>query len=127
MIPENPNIDYLAYSLIFAGVFLFVSGLNIIKVEKITIKPGLKTWVTGIFLVISGLIIVMFPGEISNKFFYVCYDKKVITGDKPQFFNCQQSQKSCISINKNLIQFGRYTTEKDSYMALERCKSNIPR
>jgi len=128
MLPTDINIYYLAYSLIFAGFFLFISGLNIIKIEKITIVAGRKTWIVGITLILFGALIIWLPETPKeNKFFYVCYKNKTIQESKPIYNGCFQSEASCISIDKKLIQFGRYISEKDSYMALERCKNNIPR
>ena len=124
-IPDNINIEWIAYALIVSGLFLFISGLNIIKIEKVTIKPGLKTWIIGLVFVIIGVFMVI-EDTPKNEFFYVCYDNKIFTDETAHFVNCKQTTQSCISMKKNLKQFGRYTSEKDSFMALERCKLDSP-
>lgn len=51
MLPTiDPNIKYIAVILFLLGVFLIISGLNIIKVEKISVSSGKKTWMLGVFL-----------------------------------------------------------------------------
>lgn len=54
-IPENPSMGYIAIILFLIGLFLFVSGLNIIKIEKITVSKGFKTWVIGLLLMVAGV------------------------------------------------------------------------
>lgn len=54
-IPENPSITYIASILFIIGLFLFVSGLNIVKIEKITISHGFKTWFIGLMLMLFGI------------------------------------------------------------------------
>lgn len=55
-IPENPSIGYIAIILFLIGLFLFISGLNIIKVEKITVSKGFKTWIIGLILMVAGIL-----------------------------------------------------------------------
>lgn len=52
--PSNPNDNFIAIIIFLIGLFLFISGLNIIKIEKITVSNGLKTWVTGLVLMLLG-------------------------------------------------------------------------
>lgn len=56
-ISSNPSVGYIALLLFLIGLFLFVSGLNIIKIEKITVSSGFKTWVIGLILMIAGVIV----------------------------------------------------------------------
>lgn len=53
-IPSNPDNNFIAIIIFLIGLFLFISGLNIIKIEKITVSNGLKTWVTGLILMLLG-------------------------------------------------------------------------
>jgi len=54
-IPTNPNLIHVAIILFLIGLFLFISGLNIITIEKIKVFNGFKTWSIGIFLMGLGL------------------------------------------------------------------------
>lgn len=56
-IPEDPSMGYIAILLFLIGLFLFISGLNIIKIEKISVSSGLKTWGIGLALMIAGVLI----------------------------------------------------------------------
>lgn len=56
-IPENPSIVYVSIVLFLIGLFLFISGLNIIKVEKVTVARGTKTWVIGLILMVFSILI----------------------------------------------------------------------
>jgi len=53
-IPENPSITFIAFSLFLIGLFLFISGLNILRIEKITVSHGFRTWFIGLVLMASG-------------------------------------------------------------------------
>ena len=125
-IPNNPSITYLIYSLISLGIFLFISGLNIIKVEKIRVQVGLKTWLIGLFFIIVGALLLNYQ-EASSKdqdMAYICY-KKQITEDNQSYTyeNCQESSHPCSS---GLTEFGIYHRGKELNMALQRCISNTP-
>lgn len=56
-IPSDPSISYISVMLFLIGLFLFISGLNIIKVEKIFISHGFKTWFIGLLLMIASIAI----------------------------------------------------------------------
>jgi large-conductance mechanosensitive channel len=56
-IPENPSIIYVSIVLFLIGLFLFISGLNILKVEKVTVTRGTKTWVIGLILMVFSIFI----------------------------------------------------------------------
>ena len=122
-IPNNPSSTYLIYSLIFLGIFLFISGLNIIKIEKVSVKPGLKTWVIGLILVIAGTILLESQKD-SAEMAYICY-KRLYADDNRSYSyeNCQESTHPCSS---DLSKFGVYHQGKELNMALQRCKSNMP-
>ena len=53
-IPVSSPLSYVGVFLLISGFFLVVAGLSIIRVEKITVKPGSKTWGFGIVLVVFG-------------------------------------------------------------------------
>jgi len=122
-IPNNPSSTYLIYSLIFLGIFLFISGLNIIKVEKVSVKPGLKTWVIGLVLVIAGAVLLE-NQEKTIDMGYICYKQKFSDDNKSYSYeNCQESDHPCSS---GFTKFGIYHKGKELNMALQRCKSNTP-
>jgi hypothetical protein len=54
-IPSDPSLAYVAIILFLSGFFLFIAGLDIIKVEKITVARGAKTWVLGVVLMATSL------------------------------------------------------------------------
>ena len=41
-IPVGSALDYVGVLLLVFGFFLIVAGLGIIKIEKITVKPGIE-------------------------------------------------------------------------------------
>jgi len=47
---ESPSLGTIGTILMICGFFLVISGLEIFKIEKITVKPGRKTWICGIIL-----------------------------------------------------------------------------
>jgi len=53
-IPVSSPLSYVGVFLLISGFFLVLAGLNIVRVEKITVKPGSKTWGFGIVLVVFG-------------------------------------------------------------------------
>lgn len=54
-IPVNSPLGYVGVFLVLFGFFLILAGLDIFKVEKITVKRGAKTWGFGIILTVFGL------------------------------------------------------------------------
>ncbi len=65
-IPVSSPLSYVGVFLLISGFFLVVAGLNIIRIEKITVKPGSKTWGFGIILVVFGAVFLL--PEIVNSF-----------------------------------------------------------
>lgn len=63
-IPANPSLNFIATTFLFGGGFLVLAGLGIIKIEKVTIPKGLKTWGTGLILVALGIFLI-YP-ELKN-------------------------------------------------------------
>ena len=125
-IPSDPSITYLIYSLIFLGIFLFISGLNIIKVEKIRVQAGLKTWIIGLVFIITGALLLTYQESASEELdmAYICYKKQMTEDNQSYTFeNCQESTHPCSS---GLTEFGIYHKGKELNMALQRCVSNTP-
>jgi hypothetical protein len=54
-IPANTSIGFIGVILALAGLFLVLAGLGIIKIEKLSVTVGRKTWLFGIFLAIIGV------------------------------------------------------------------------
>ena len=52
--PENISLLHIAIALFSVGLFLFISGLDILKLEKIQVLTSVKTWVIGLCLMIIG-------------------------------------------------------------------------
>lgn len=65
-IPVSSPLSYVGVFLLFSGFFLVVSGLNIIRVEKITVSPGVKTWGCGTLLLTLGALLLL--PEIATSF-----------------------------------------------------------
>ena len=107
-IPSNPSITYLIYSLIFIGIFLFISGLNIIKIEKIRVQPGLKTWAIGLTFIIIGGILLNTQKAYSipdKEMIYICYTKQMADDNKSYTYeDCHESSTKCKS---PLTKFGK--------------------
>ncbi len=57
-IPPDPSVSYISIVIFLIGLFLFLSGLNIIKIEKIFVSHGFKTWFFGLFLIIASIAII---------------------------------------------------------------------
>lgn len=54
---ENPNLNQITLILFLLGVFLLMSGLNIIKIEKVTVASGKKTWIAGLLLILISAVL----------------------------------------------------------------------
>lgn len=52
--PEKISLLHIAIALFSVGLFLFISGLDILKVEKIQVLRSVKTWVIGLCLMVTG-------------------------------------------------------------------------
>lgn len=60
-IPNEPSLSYIAFILFLVGGFFVVAGLGIVKIEKITVSPGIKTWGLGLALILSATLIFFNP------------------------------------------------------------------
>lgn len=54
-IPITSPFGYVGSFVTLIGVFLILTGLGIIKIEKITVQAGKTTWMLGLFLALGGL------------------------------------------------------------------------
>jgi hypothetical protein len=64
-IPIPSALNYLGVFFLIFGFFLLIAGSGVIKVEKISVKPGCATLAFGAFLIIVGFAF-LFP-EIKSK------------------------------------------------------------
>jgi hypothetical protein len=55
-IPVPEPLGYIGAFLVLAGLFLFIAGLGIINIEKLTIQPGRKTWGIGLLVTFVGIL-----------------------------------------------------------------------
>lgn len=55
-IPVPEPLGYIGVVLVILGIFLFIAGLDIINVERISIRPGKKTWGIGLFITFVGIL-----------------------------------------------------------------------
>ena len=58
-IPVTSALGYIGVFSVVFGFFLILAGLKILKVEKVTVTSGSKTWGLGIILVILGIIFLL--------------------------------------------------------------------
>jgi hypothetical protein len=45
--PVTSPLGHLGMLSLLFGIFLTLSGLNAFRIEKVTVTPGVKTWVVG--------------------------------------------------------------------------------
>lgn len=57
-LPNEPSIVYIALLLLLVGLFLFIAGLGILSIEKVSVSPGMKTWIVGLVLMIVGSLLI---------------------------------------------------------------------
>ena len=67
----TPSFDspltYLGVLLLTIGVYLTLSGFGILKIEKYTTPEGVKSWGTGLILILAGLaILFVLPGFLGQ-------------------------------------------------------------
>ncbi len=58
-IPVVNPLGYVGVFLVIAGLFLAIAGLGLIKIEKLTITPGRKTWGIGLLLAAIGVLFLL--------------------------------------------------------------------
>ncbi len=55
-IPVQSALSYLGVFFLIVGFFLVLAGIDIVRVEKLTVKPGRRTWGFGILLALLGIL-----------------------------------------------------------------------
>jgi hypothetical protein len=55
-IPVPEPLGYIGVVLVILGIFLFIAGLGIINVDKVTIRSGKNTWGLGLFITFIGIL-----------------------------------------------------------------------
>lgn len=55
-IPVVNPLGYIGVFLVITGFFLVIAGIELIKIEKLTITPGRKTWAIGLLLAAIGVL-----------------------------------------------------------------------
>lgn len=58
-IPVVNPLGYIGVFLVMAGFFLVIAGIELIKIEKLTITPGRKTWGIGLLLTAIGVLFLL--------------------------------------------------------------------
>jgi hypothetical protein len=58
-IPVTSPLGYIGVFFVIAGFFLVIAGIELIKIEKLTITPGRKTWGFGLLLAALGLLFLL--------------------------------------------------------------------
>ena len=65
-IPVNTPLGYIGIVMLVVGMFLLLTGFNILKVEKVTVKPGKPTWGVGFAFSILGILLLMVSEPITS-------------------------------------------------------------
>jgi len=65
-IPVTSPLSYVGVFLFISGFFLLIAGLNVVRIEKVTVKPGSKTCGVGIILLVLGGVFLL--PEIASPF-----------------------------------------------------------
>jgi hypothetical protein len=58
-IPVVNPLGYIGVFFVIAGFFLVIAGIELIKIEKLTITPGRKTWGIGLLLATIGVLFLL--------------------------------------------------------------------
>src|SRR5215510_1978261 len=58
-IPVTTPLGYIGVFFVIAGFFLVIAGIELIKIEKLTITPGRKTWGIGLLLATIGVLFLL--------------------------------------------------------------------
>jgi hypothetical protein len=66
-IPINDPINYIGAVLIIVGLFLILTGLDLIRFEKIKVKPRVLTTVIGGILLLFGIGLLMYNSDINGE------------------------------------------------------------
>lgn len=68
-IPVNSPLGYIGVFLLVLGIFLVLTGFNIVKIQQVTVTPGKKTWGFGLVLTIIGIVSILIEtsGFLNNQ------------------------------------------------------------
>ena len=55
-IPISSSLGFIGVFLVVLGAFLILSGLDVLRIEKLTAKPGKRTWGIGLITVAAGIL-----------------------------------------------------------------------
>jgi uncharacterized protein with LGFP repeats len=58
-IPVINPLGYIGVFFVIAGFFLVIAGIELIKIERLTITPGRKTWGIGLLLAVVGVLFLL--------------------------------------------------------------------
>jgi len=58
-IPISSTIGFIGLGLLLIGGFMILAGLDIIRIEKVTVKQGHTTWMVGIVFAVIGLFLLL--------------------------------------------------------------------
>jgi hypothetical protein len=77
---ENLITHFSAFGLLgviilLSGLFLVLSGSGVLKVEKVSVVPGRKTWMLGILCAVVGIIFLYWDTQASNPTMTATLDK----------------------------------------------------
>jgi hypothetical protein len=54
-IPVNSPLAFIGFICLAVGGFMVLAGLDIIKIQQVTVKQGRRTWVTGVVFAVVGI------------------------------------------------------------------------
>ncbi len=58
-IPVSTPLGYVGVFFVIAGIFLVLSGLSILKIEKLTVATGRRTWGLGLLIATLGILFLL--------------------------------------------------------------------
>ncbi len=105
-IPSEPSLAWISTIIFLLGLFLFISGLNIIKIERLYVNHGFKTWFIGLLLIIASALILI--PKIKNY-----YASGFINKDKNLIPKIPNILNSGFERNKKYWIFEKHLEDKD--------------
>jgi len=58
-LPVNTLAGFIGLALLVFGLFLLLTGFQIINIEKVSVTPGMRTWGLGIVFALLGIVLLM--------------------------------------------------------------------
>ncbi len=65
-IPISSTVGFIGLGLLVLGGFMVLAGLDIIRIEKITVRQGRTTWVVGVVFAVIGIAL-LYPELVPSK------------------------------------------------------------